>query len=71
MGTEPTALTDTAQRGAPEEDSVVAVPRTRDEKREYLRHLAEFRAYLKAKYGTFDDSVAILAKTRERHDDRP
>ncbi len=71
MRTEPAAIANRPAHGAPEDDSAAAIPQTKDEKREYLRRLGEFRAYLKSKYGTFDDSVAVLAQTRERHDERP
>ena len=47
----------------------IPIPRTLDEKREFLKRLDAFRAYLKAKYGTLEDSVKILAMTRERDDE--
>jgi hypothetical protein len=70
MSAEPITVAHDPTPAADHHGATVSIPRTQEEKHEFLCRLSEFRAYLKAKYGTFDDSVTILARTRERHDEQ-
>ncbi|MBT3266602.1 hypothetical protein HN371_05570 [Candidatus Poribacteria bacterium] len=53
-----------------EQTATSQTPKTKQELQAFLRRLDEFRERLAAEHGPFEDSVKVLAMTRERHDGR-
>ena len=47
---------------------ITTAPKTKQQLREFLRRLDEFRERLGAERGPFEDSVKVLAMTRDRGD---